>query len=377
MLCPVCLQEGRETGTKVVDTNTSRKRPIIFRKRRCLSNARHILRTEEVVSKATLDNTYVRASSDHHIVGQFSPSHLREDIASAVLKRLSDQEIDSVTADVVARLSEDLPRIAEPLSPAEIDRFQPAAIASSISDYDIRTRVESRLRLISDRVAHVLYVLSFRGRVDVPRRDRSGFRNAGDFLAWFYSEDAYTDLTEAIPRQADRAVEEWWPPRPPRHPVNVIKATGAVKQFGFEQFRNSLLLALHGRHEAKPASLLTAQLVLFRLEGQATVRSSQLASEAMAALRMYDDIAYLRYAGIAKGYKSIRDFKAEAVALLDRPSPRIVYVKSALRPVLGAGSLRGRASSQPEGIRHRTGRSDPAPGEPGSSPSTGSCETGT
>lgn len=347
MFCPMCLQEGRKSDTRVEDSKAANKRPIVLRKRYCLGDTRHTFRTEEIVRKPTLDDTFVRASSDHHIVGQFSASLLRDDIASGVLKRLSDQEIESVTSDVMARLSEDLPDIAEVLSPQEIEQYKPAAIASSISDYDIRIRVESRLRLISDRVAHVLYVLSFRGRVDVPRPSRSGFRNAGDFLAWFYSEEAYSDLAEAIPLQADRAVEEWWPPRTPHHPEAVIKANGAVKQFGFEQFRKSLLLALHGRHQAKQASHLLAQLVLFRLEGQATVRSSQLASEAMAALRMHDDIAYLRYAGIAKGYRSIRDFKAEAVALLVRPSPRIVFVKSALRPVLGGGSLRGHGQEIP------------------------------
>lgn len=78
----------------------------------------------------------------------------------------------------------------------------------------------------------------------------------------------------------------------------------------------AFLLALHGRYEARSAHLI-AQLVLFRLEGRPTVRSSQLASEAMAALHMHDDIAYLD-AGTTKAYKSVQDFREKAIALLDR-----------------------------------------------------------
>lgn len=343
MNCPICLQEGREVESRVEHTNRSKNRAATGRRRRCSGNPAHTFRTLELVLKPSLDNLYVRASSDHSIMGKFSISRLREDIAIGVLKRLSDAELDSVTADVTAQLEEDLPRIAEPLSPEEAEEFQPVGIANSVSDYHIRTLVEHRLRPVSDRPAHVLYVLSFRGRVDTRGRGREGFRNARAFLDWFDSDDAYPDQRQAVPAMADRAVEEWWPPRAPVHPERVIKADGSEKQFGFEQFRGSLLRALLGRHDAERASLLIAQLVLFRLEGQSKVRSSQLASEAIAALRMHDDIAYLRYAGIAKSYKSSRDFRAEAVALLVHPSPRIVFTKTRLRPALGPSARQGNA----------------------------------
>lgn len=341
MNCPICLQEGRTSDTRVTDTKSSAVRAEFRRKRECKYDPAHVFRTLELVLKPSLDNLYVRASSNQAIMGKFSRARLREDIAAGVLKRLSTEELDSVASEVAARLEEDLPHISEPLTPEETAKYQPLGLANTVSDYHIRSIVENRLRKSSDRSAHILYVLSFRGRVDTPGRGREGFRNARAFLDWFDSADAYPDQQKEIPSVADRAVEEWWPPYAPTHPDWVIKADGRPKQFGFEQFRGSLLRALLGRHEAEQASLLIAQLVLFRLEGQSRVRSSQLASEAMSALRMYDDIAYLRYAGIAKAYKSSRDFRAEAVALLERPSPRIIFTRSKLRPVLGPHATHG------------------------------------
>lgn len=343
MYCPICLKEGQKSQTRVTSVDSAKDRSERSRKRVCTENAMHEFRTEELVVEPSLNNIYVRASSDHRILDKFSPARLRKDIHTGVLKRLSDDEVDSVAADVTARLKENLLQLAQPLSREEAVELGVVGMASSVSDYDIRTLVEARLREESNRCAHVLFVLSFMGRVDTPGRGREGFRNARAFLEWFDSETAYPDQREALPAAADRPQEGWWPPRTPMMPKWVIKANGSEKLFGFEQFRNSLHRALLGRHEAELASSLVAQLALFRLEGQTKVRSSQLASEAIAALRSHDDIAYLRYAGIAKSYVSTRDFRAEAVALLSHPSPRVVFNKSYLRPALGPHSRFGTA----------------------------------
>ncbi|GAB3347432.1 hypothetical protein GCM10027300_08440 [Modestobacter lapidis] len=45
----------------------------------------------------------------------------------------------------------------------------------------------------------------------------------------------------------------------------------------------------------------------------------------MECLRRVDDIAYLRWMAISKSIDSVGDFRAEALALLTHPSPRLEF----------------------------------------------------
>jgi transcriptional regulator NrdR family protein len=51
------------------------------------------------------------------------------------------------------------------------------------------------------------------------------------------------------------------------------------------------------------------------LAGQPIVTTGQLTSEMLKALRAADDIAYLRYASVAKQFSSEGDYEAEALSL--------------------------------------------------------------
>lgn len=311
---------------------------VVNRRRVCRVDSAHTFQTRELRPTQRLEDTYVRRGSDDIISGIFSMSRLSQDIGDGVLKRLSTEQISSVVADVCNRLSDDLVAISEPLSSQEIERLSQFSGGTSINDYTIMVAVENRLRTESNRVAHVLYALSFRGRVDISGRD--GFRDAEGFLSWFYSAEAYPDLERAIPARSERPIERWWPPRTPNAPSRVVKREGSVKKFGLAQFRKSLARALHGRQNAEEASSLLATLTLFHLEGQPTIRSSQLASTAMEILRMYDDVAYLRYGGIAKSFDSVREFQEEAVGLIEHPSPRLIFDRRVLQAPFDVHSFR-------------------------------------
>lgn len=323
MNCPACQQMGIRSETRIDYSRPNKDGTVVNRRRVCRVQSEHTFETRELRPSLRLEDTLVRRGSDHRVSGAFSRSRLSRDISDGVLKRLSTDEIASVTADVCDRLSDVLLSISEPLSADEMHERNQFGSVSSISDYQIMVAVENRLRSGSDRVAHVLYALSFRGRVDI--QGREGFRDAHSFLEWFHLDEAYPDLMSAIPAQADRPVERWWPPRTPKLPSHVVKRGGSTRKFGFQQFRRSLARALHGRHNASEISRLIALMALFRLEGQPTVLASQLASEAMAALRMSDDIAFLRYAGIAKTFGSVRSFQEEAMGLIECPSPRLIF----------------------------------------------------
>jgi transcriptional regulator NrdR family protein len=179
--------------------------------------------------------------------------------------------------------------------------------------------------------------LSFRGGVD-PSASGS-FKTATDFLEWFYSDTAYPDLREPLPQPNSRAVTTWWPPRTPKLPEFVIKRDGTRKKFGFEQFKSSVSVALLGRPHAEETAHHVALFALFHVEGQPIVRSSQLADQAMSTLRMVDDIAYLRFAGIAKDFVSVRDFASEAHGLIGAPSPSLRFAPDNLKAAVPVGNF--------------------------------------
>ena len=55
------------------------------------------------------------------------------------------------------------------------------------------------------------------------------------------------------------------------------------------------------------------------------VLSAQLSAGVTSTLRRVDDIAYLRWATVAKNFQSVREIADEAHDLVVRPSPRLVF----------------------------------------------------
>lgn len=80
-----------------------------------------------------------------------------------------------------------------------------------------------------------------------------------------------------------------------------------------------------GRANSDTLSRFVAQRVLHDLGGQPIVLSSQLAAGVLECLRRTDDIAYLRWASIAKSFDSVNAFDEEARALISSPSRRLVF----------------------------------------------------
>lgn len=106
---------------------------------------------------------------------------------------------------------------------------------------------------------------------------------------------------------------------------SMIKRSGDIRAFGTDQFVNSIGMALVGRHELKVRAALVAAWVLMTLGGQRRVLTSQLSAAVTATLRRVDDIAYLRWATIAKKFTSVREIANEAHDLVVAPSVRLVF----------------------------------------------------
>jgi hypothetical protein len=244
----------------------------------------------------------------------YEQGRLLKDLEKATLGRLSPPQLKSLVDKVEGRFGELL-------------HFDAETEGWYVRDVDIREVIEEALDEPKSRIEHVLYALSIRGRVDLDRY--GGWERAEDFLDWAHAR--YPDLAEQLPERPARHAESspWlsFPGQPPR-PSQVIKRSGALVDFRYPQFRRSIDTALVGRRERARLSRLVAQHVLWELAGQPIVMASQLASSVMTALRSVDDIAYLRWATVAKSYESVSRIVAEARALVEYPSPVIEFGQS-------------------------------------------------
>jgi len=306
-----------------VDTRHDQTARVITRRRECKTDPTHVFHTQEAARAATIGQTFVRRASDGVVTGKFSLALLVRDLRTAVLGRLPEAELAAIANDVSVHLAELLSEISLPLSPAEQAKHSPGRYGVSILDTEVMEVAEDRLRHASDRSAHILYALGVRGRVDVPQR--GGLKDATALLTWIYSDGAYPDLRQAIPESRPRAIERWWPSVHVAVPSTVVKKSGAHRVFGKEQFVNSIHMAMIGRHRADETSKLVGERALEAFAGQRVVLSTQLSSEVTRALRQYDDIAYLRWVTVAKGYTSVRQVAFEAVDLVSHPSTRLIF----------------------------------------------------
>ena len=67
------------------------------------------------------------------------------------------------------------------------------------------------------------------------------------------------------------------------------------------------------------------QWVLWGLAGQTSVHVSQLAIGVLDCLRRVDDIAYLRWAAVAKQMHTVTEVRDEAIALITHPSVNLNF----------------------------------------------------
>lgn len=323
MYCPSCGADGVISDSNIIDTRLAVDGRSTTRRRVCKANEEHKFHTTESLRHEDLKDTFVRRASDKQITERYSATRLRRDLRTAVLGRLPDEEINQIIADIEGDLQERLAGLVQPLSVEEREHLSSGSYAAAIVDTDIRQATELRLRQASDRSVHVLYALGIRGRVDTP--GRAGLRNAQGFLEWLYSPGAYSDLKRAIPSQPARPLDRWWPDVVTPHPTHVIKKSGEARAFGLQQFTNSIEMALVGRHRPVDNAQLVAAWVLAHLAGQRKVLSAQLSAGVTSTLRRVDDIAYLRWATVAKNFQSVREIADEAHDLVVRPSPRLVF----------------------------------------------------
>jgi len=101
--------------------------------------------------------------------------------------------------------------------------------------------------------------------------------------------------------------------------ATVVKRSGRSEAFDREKVRYGLESALAGR----PIPEGTVDDIVARIEasargGSARVTSDELGKAVLAELRDLDEVAYLRFASVYKGFQGASDFEREAAALDQR-----------------------------------------------------------
>ncbi|WAL49926.1 hypothetical protein [Rhodococcus pyridinivorans] len=143
---------------------------------------------------------------------------------------------------------------------------------------------------------------------------------------------------------------KWRPTAPDQYPKYVLKAgrliattsdgervtqddleAGAKRlvEFDLNRLLKSIRLALLGRGKPRGTVEAIAWWVLTDLAGQERVHSAQLAIGVLDCLRRIDDIAYLRWAAHVKAFPQVRNFKNEALGLINHPSDRLEFDSNA------------------------------------------------
>jgi transcriptional repressor NrdR len=105
--------------------------------------------------------------------------------------------------------------------------------------------------------------------------------------------------------------------------LNVVKRSGVVQPFSREKIVTGVRKACQGRPVTDIDLAVLAQRVeeSIRATGASQVDANDIGLAILAPLRELDEVAYLRFASVYKGFSDVGDFEREA-GLLGRPGEK-------------------------------------------------------
>jgi transcriptional regulator NrdR family protein len=318
MKCPFCNAE-----TEVVKT-TYPKEETVRRQRRCRRHSGHVFYTAERREGQKITSMAVERSVDQVPVGRFDEAHLRRDLKIAIPGLFTEHKLGEIVKDVVAHLQ----HVARPKPLKKAAQGRYGGALQSIRDTEIRDAVETVLKREKNRMPILLYALSTRGRND--QRGRAGWTTALDVLEWMFSDVMWANIRPADWETGTLAIRpeprEWVLSEPKTLPLIVVKRlTKREVPFERERFKRGIETALHGRANAAENGQGVEKIVLCSLAGQTRVTSAQLSAGILESLRGVDEIAYLRWAVIAKNIVKAQTFRDEALSLLQHPPSPLTF----------------------------------------------------
>lgn len=316
MRCHLC-----GARTRVRDSRPDAETAIVRRRRVC--DEGHAFVTVEVLPEPDLTMFAVRAPDGELLGRSFDPDILGDRVRRVLLGRkgpFDEATVDVITERSLLRLQRSLTDLRQPLTDSEFDRSP--NIVGAISATAIAQAVLAELEASRERpyrMGLLLWAMATVGRND----HGGGWNDAADVLDWIRERvkvrPRYPDGPFLGPREQRAAGTV-----AAKQPTTVLKRHHDPVPFDFAQLSKSIRFALVGRANADEKSRVVANQVVADVLGERTVSSAQLGVGVLRALRMTDDIAYLRWSVISKRINSVRLFADEAVDLVVAPSPQLV-----------------------------------------------------
>jgi transcriptional repressor NrdR len=105
-------------------------------------------------------------------------------------------------------------------------------------------------------------------------------------------------------------------------PLVVEKRDGIEELFDLTKISEGIRRALKNRPVSDEQIEAVAEEVeeAVRADGRRRVGSAEIGREVLDRLRALDDVGYLRFASVYKGFTELTDFERELLSLLKRPS---------------------------------------------------------
>ncbi len=103
-------------------------------------------------------------------------------------------------------------------------------------------------------------------------------------------------------------------------PLMVIKRNGDEVAFDRQKIAEGLRMASKNRpvDDVQIEAIVDEVEQKVRSNGKRTVTSAEIGREVLDRLRALDDVAYLRFASVYKGFQELTDFEKELLSLLKR-----------------------------------------------------------
>ena len=100
----------------------------------------------------------------------------------------------------------------------------------------------------------------------------------------------------------------------------VIKRNGDEVAFDRQKIAEGLRMASKNRpvDDVQIEAIVDEVEQKVRSNGKRTVTSAEIGREVLDRLRALDDVAYLRFASVYKGFQELTDFEKELLSLLKR-----------------------------------------------------------
>jgi transcriptional repressor NrdR len=123
----------------------------------------------------------------------------------------------------------------------------------------------------------------------------------------------------------------------------VAKRSGVTEPFTRDKIVRGVQRACQGRPVDEDQLAMLAQRVeeTIRARGLAEVPSHEVGLAILGPLRDLDEVAYLRFASVYRGFESLDDFEKEITALRSRHAEDADDADNAEHPDDGANAVRG------------------------------------